>query len=403
MVTLTGVLGKLKRCRVLVVGDFMLDTYTIGKAKRISPEAPVAVVHVQQENHLPGGAGNVLLNLISMGAEVRAMGRIGSDRAGFMLREMLKDEGVDILGIGEEEGYLTPVKNRVIADNQQIVRIDHEHVSLLEDELERMMIKSLPYIFKDIEIVAISDYGKGFLTPKLLQAVISYAKERGVPVIVDPKGFDYRRYAGADIIKPNLGEAYAAAGMEPEAPLEEAAKKILESVGVKTLMVTRASNGISLFHADGRREDFPVRVREVKDVTGAGDTVLAMLTVAVASGLSLDDAVQLCNIAAGIALEKVGCARVTIVQLAQRLLEFGGNNKVFTVEHQTALQIALQGHKVNILNLPNADALTSDMYKSIKAGADNNQRLIISLNNPNPEFVKMLSSLQEVHSIILND
>jgi D-beta-D-heptose 7-phosphate kinase/D-beta-D-heptose 1-phosphate adenosyltransferase len=261
------------------------------------------------------------------------------------------------------------------------------------------VVAKLPELLSRVDIAAISDYGKGFLTPALLQRVIGEANTRNIPVIVDPKGFDYRRYSGADIIKPNLSETYAAAGVDTDAPLETAVEKILSAVDVKTLMVTRASQGISLFHASGSREDFPVRVREVKDVTGAGDTVLAMLTVAVASGLTLADAAQLCNIAAGIALEKVGCARVTLSQLAMRLLEIDGANKVFTRDHQDVLQLALQGQKLNILNLPDTDALTADLYKSIKAQA---QPLIISLKDPHPEFVNILSSLKEVHSILLN-
>lgn len=399
MVKLAGMLGQLQRCRVLVVGDLMLDAYTIGKAKRISPEAPVAVVHVCEEQYLPGGAGNVLLNLVSMGAEVVALGRVGSDEAGVQLKALLQDEKIDIAGIIQEEGYPTPIKNRIIADNQQIVRIDHEKVVALTVECEERVAVMVSELLARVDIVAISDYGKGFLTPTLLQSVIRAASAKGIPVIVDPKGFDYRRYSGADIIKPNQSETYAAAGVEGDVPLEVAVEKILSVVEVKTLMVTRAAQGISLFHAMGGREDFPVRVREVKDVTGAGDTVLAMLTVAVASGLSVADAAQLCNIAAGIALEKVGCARVTLSQLALRLLELDGANKVFTRDHQDVLQLALRGQKVNILNLPNADALTADLYKSIKAEA---QPLVIALKNPHPEFVNILSSLKEVHSIILN-
>lgn len=401
---LSGILASLKRCRVLVVGDFMLDTYTIGKASRISPEAPVPVVNVLQENNLPGGAGNVVLNLVSMGADVVAMGRVGNDSAGKILSQILRDEKIDLTGMIEEEGFYTPVKNRVIADDQQIVRIDHEKISSLCSWQESRLIALLPHLFEGIEIVALSDYGKGFLTPTLLQAVIAYANAKQIPVIIDPKGFDYKKYAGANIVKPNLSETYAAAALEPEAGVEAAARKILDTVDIQTLMVTRAAEGISLFHADGKREDFFVRAHEVKDVTGAGDTVLAMLTVALASGMTLSDATQLSNIAAGIAIEKIGCARVTIAQLAQRLLELHGTNKVFSKDHQFALQIALEGQKFNILKLPHADALTSDLYKSIKANVQGpDHRLIISLNNPNPDFVNILSSLQEVHSIILED
>jgi len=404
MVRLAGSLGKLKRCRVLVAGDLILDSYTIGKAKRISPEAPVAVVNVIKEENLPGGAGNVLLNLVSLGAEAIILGRTGSDAAGATLRNLLAAEAIDVASIVEQESFPTPVKNRVIADNQQIVRIDNEQTTPLLPHIEKDIIATLPALMKEIDILAISDYAKGFLTPTLLKALIAQAKEYKIPVIVDPKGVDYSKYQGADIVKPNLGETFAAAGVEADTSLEDAAQHLLAVTGISTLMVTRSSQGISLFHADGASHHFPVRVKEVKDVTGAGDTVLAMLTVAIASGLSLSEAVQLCNVAAGIAIEKVGCARVTIAQLAQRLLEFDGANKVFFKEHLFALKTALQDQEYSIIDLPNDSGLTPDIYHTIKTHAQEpDKRLVISLKNPSQLYVDMLSSLREVHSIILDE
>ena len=401
---LTGTFNRLGRAKVLVAGDLMLDTYTIGKARRISPEAPVAVVQVLQEDHRPGGAGNVILNLISMGSEVVAVGRIGKDAPGETLLKALIDEGVDTKGIVTQPGFQTPVKNRIIAENQQIVRVDHEKVLTIPEMLEQQVIEALPALLKGIQVVALSDYGKGFLSRTLLAAIIEQSRLMGIPVIADPKGTDFTKYSCATVIKPNLGEAYAAANLTPEASLDQVAERVLHISQAEILMLTRSEAGISLFYKDGSRQDFPVRVREVKDVTGAGDTVLAMLTCAMANGLTISDAAQLSNIAAGIAIERLGCARVSLSELARRLLSMDAANKIFDEEHLFALQQALKGRPFVLLGLNGEKGLTSKIFSSIRQLANCQEwdlLVYVRDNQPSEEFLNILASLNDVDFIIL--
>ncbi len=405
MVKLTGTFSHLRGSKVLVIGDLILDAYTVGKARRISPEAPVAVLTVQREERRPGGAGNVILNLISLGAEVVAIGRVGKDVAAEQLKEILKEEGVSTPGILSQINYQTPVKNRIIADGQQIVRIDHEQMMPLSVELERDVITLLPSLLDEVKIVAISDYGKGFLTKNILKSLLALAKEKSIPVITDPKGIDFSKYEGSTVIKPNLGEAYAAANLPSDASLEEVANRLLTTVQAEYVMITRSEAGISVFQRNGERRDFPVRAREVKDVTGAGDTVLAMLTTAIASGLTMDESVQLCNVAAGIAIERFGCARITLSDLARRLLENDDENKVFDEEHLFALQEALRGRRITLLGLSGEKGLTPSIFNSIRKlaqGQDGELLVYVRDQNPDEAFVEMLSSMHDVHFIILN-
>lgn len=406
MVKLTRTLSRLGKAKVMVVGDFMLDNYTVGKARRISPEAPVAVVSVIREESRPGGAGNVVLNLISLGASVVALGRVGNDVSGETIKAMLGKEKADVEGIYVQPGYPTPLKNRIIADNQQIVRVDYEDAVPLSEAIETQIIKDLPRIMRMVSTVAISDYGKGFLSKKLLQAIIHEAKQQGIPVITDPKGVDFSKYSGTTMIKPNLSEAYAAAGLTSDVSLDEAAKKILAAANADILMVTRSEHGLSLFYRNGRRSDFPVRMREVKDVTGAGDTVLAMLTCAVANGLTIDESAQLSNIAAGIAIERFGCARVTLSDLARRLLEFDVTNKIFDEDHLFALKAALQDRSYHILSLSCDQGMTSTIFSAIsQLGQQAHTDLVLFLEDAdiNDPFIQLLASLNTVKFIIVHE
>jgi len=405
MVRLTGSFSQLRPCKVLVAGDLLLDTYTIGKTRRISPEAPVVVVQVQSELSLPGGAGNVILNLRSMGAWVVPICRVGPDANGDLLLETLKEEVVDLRGIVRQNGYATPVKNRVIAENQQIVRVDYETIVPLPENLEQQIIDQLPERLKGVDVIAISDYGKGFLTKTLLTALIDLGRKRNIPIIADPKGTDFAKYKHSTVIKPNLSEAYAAANLPPDAPLEAVAPKVLQMSQSDVLMVTRSEAGISLFFKEGHRKDFPVKVKEVKDVTGAGDTVLAMLTCAMASGLSIDAAAQLSNVAAGIAIERLGCARVNLSDLARRLLESDVANKVFDEEHLYALQQALQGRRCALLGLSGKQGLSTSIFKAIHSLSNREGwDLLVFVTDPEPpqEFIEMLSALHDVDFILVN-
>lgn len=402
MVKLESMLSRLNPAKVLVIGDIMLDSYTIGKAKRISPEAPVAVVNVLREEHRPGGSGNVILNLLSLGAQVVAVGRVGKDLAGQVIIGALQSENVNTGMIISQEGYSTPVKNRIIADNQQIVRIDHEQVSPLGESLEQYIIDQIDELLQGVQVVAISDYGKGFLTPTLLTALIHKAKQLKIPIITDPKGHDFKKYRGTTIIKPNLSEAYAAAKLPSTASLESVASNLLSECQAELLMVTRSEAGISLFNHDGFRLDFSVHAKEVKDVTGAGDTVLAMLTYAIANQLSYDEAAHLCNVAAGIAIEHIGCARVSLSDMALRLFEQNMSHKIFDQEHLFVLQEVLKRAPFSVLMLSEINCLTPALFQSIKKITQEGRVLLVYLDDiePSETFIEMLASLQEVSFII---
>lgn len=405
MVKLSGMLNRFTPVRVLVIGDFMLDTYTTGKVKRISPEAPVSVLHVQKEESRPGGAGNVALNLISLGADVVAVGRIGDDIAGNELGKALEQEGADIKNLVQQKKYKTPVKNRLIADAQQILRVDFETVQPLTEDLEKEVIAKLPPLIDSVQIIAVSDYGKGFLSRNLLQKTIEIASKKGIPVIVDPKGEDFSKYFGATVIKPNLSEAYAAAKLTADAPLDLVASVVLKNCGVEMLIVTRSELGISLFNKAGQQFDFPVRSKEVKDVTGAGDTVLAMICVALANQMDIKYAAQLANIAAGMAIEKLGCARINLSEMAERLLEFDVENKIFDEEHLFALQQALKGKQYTVLGLNSTQGMSTALFHALRklASKERTKKLIVYVrdNEPDTEFVSLLSSLAEVDFIVL--
>lgn len=397
-------LSRLNPAKILVIGDMLLDSYTIGKARRISPEAPVAVVNVQREEHRPGGAGNVILNLLSLGAQVVAIGRIGKDWAGQIFVNALEKEKVDVKMVVMQENYFTPVKNRIIADNQQIVRIDHEQIIPLSEALEQYIIDQLGYLLQDVKVIAISDYGKGFLTSSLLAALIQEAKQREIPVITDPKGHNFKKYAGTTIIKPNLSEAYAAANLPVGSPLEKVASNVLSQCQAELLMVTRSEAGISLFNDAGARFDFPVDAKEVKDVTGAGDTVLAMLAHAIANQLSYDEAAQLCNVAAGIAIEHVGCARISLSDLAFRLFEHNMSHKIFDQDHLFVLKEVLKRKSFSLLMLSHIDSLTPALFQTIKRITQEKESLLVYIDDiePTETFLDMLSSLQEVSFIVLH-
>ncbi|MDR2539288.1 MAG: PfkB family carbohydrate kinase [Chlamydiales bacterium] len=405
MVKLSGMLSQFDPVHVLVIGDFLLDIYTTGKTKRMSPEAPVPILHVEKEENRPGGAGNVVLNLISLGAQVTAVGRIGYDFAGKWLYDFLEAEGVDVRALLFQKGYKTSVKNRLVADSQQILRLDHEEITPLLQDLEKKIIQELPTLLKKVQIVAISDYGKGFLSCSLLKSVIHLAKKLFIPVIVDPKGEDFSKYSGSTVIKPNLSEAITAAKLLKTSPLDQVAKVIFSQCCAEMLLITRSEEGMSLFKQSGYICDFSVPSKEVKDVTGAGDTVLAMMSIALANQMDINHAVQLSNIAAGIAIEKLGCARVTLSNMVQRLLELDVENKIFEEYHLFALQQSLKDVRYTILGIDSREGMSTALFSTFRKlySKRRESKLIIYIcdANPDQEFVLLLASLSEVDFIVL--
>lgn len=401
---LAGLFQSLNTSKILVMGDFILDAYTQGKVSRISPEGPVPVLNVKSYNVLPGGAGNVVLNLVSLGAQIYSVGRVGPDSHGKLLKHALEEEGVNCEGLLFQEGFKTPFKNRVIADSQQIVRIDDEEMTRISPVIEEEILAILPKLIDEVQVIAISDYGKGFLTDTILSTTFRLAREKDIPVLVDPKRLDFAAYKGATLVKPNLLEAQKAANSDSDKDLDYIGFSLLKQIEAKYLLITRSNKGMSLFTKEGR-EDFPVKSKEVIDVTGAGDTVLSTLAIAFASGLGIQKAIELANIAAGLVVEHLGCARISLGELAERLLELNAQNKIFEEDHLFALQKVLKNSKCSLLVIEEVESLTSSLFQAVKKLSlqDENSRLIVYLKDKHPDsgFLELLSSLPGIDFIIL--
>jgi D-beta-D-heptose 7-phosphate kinase / D-beta-D-heptose 1-phosphate adenosyltransferase len=304
---------KAASVRALVIGDLMLDEYLWGRAERISPEAPVQVVEVTREDLRLGGAGNVVHNLAALGCSVSVCSVIGADENGALLRRAFEAKGVDLAGLFEDSGRRTSKKTRVIAANQQIVRIDRETRSPVGTASEAGMLGYLSENLGNFDVIIVSDYLKGVLTPQVLSSVCQAGRDLGIPVVVDPKGNDYGKYRGATLLTPNRKEAEIASGVAISdlATLEQAAAGLLSDLGLDALLITRSEAGMSLFPAGGDAFHIPTVAREVYDVTGAGDTVISVLSLGLACGLPLSEAAWVANVAAGIAVGKLGTSTVS--------------------------------------------------------------------------------------------
>ena len=301
---------RLARARVLVVGDAMLDRYWFGAVDRISPEAPVPVVRVNREEERLGGAANVALNVKTLGAQATLLTVVGDDEPARTLKKLLERQGVTAL-LGSDPQLYTIVKLRVIGRSQQLIRIDfenqpdHEVLAAMLDDYER----ALP----EHDAVLFSDYGKGGLTH--IPRMIELARAAGKPVLIDPKGSDYGRYAGATVITPNRAELAQVIGpWSSEAQLHERAQKLRTEHRLEGLLLTRSEEGMSLFDAAGHAQ-VPAQAREVFDVTGAGDTVIATMAAMLACGHTLREAMPVANRAGGIVVGKFGTASVSYEEL----------------------------------------------------------------------------------------
>lgn len=301
---------SLQHARILVVGDVMLDRYWFGDVSRISPEAPVPVVKVGRNEERLGGAANVARNIAALGANCALLSVVGADEAGQALLKLLKAERIDAR-LHEDASVATTIKLRVIGRQQQLLRIDfesppsHEVLSAKLEEFERLV--------QDCDVVVLSDYGKGGLLH--ISRMIERARELGKPVLVDPKGDDYARYAGATLLTPNRAEfREVAGGWKSEGEFEAKAEALRRELKLDALLVTRSEEGMSLFR-ESKVDHAAAQAREVFDVSGAGDTVIATLAVALAAGADYVEAMQLANKAGGIVVGKLGTAVVTPAEL----------------------------------------------------------------------------------------
>ncbi len=317
-------LSALSAARVVCVGDVMLDRFVYGEVSRVSPEAPIPVCRIRDETAMLGGAGNVVRNLVALGASVDFVSVVGDDDVADDVAVLLRDlHGVaPVLLV--EAGRPTTTKIRYVAAGQQLLRADREVTSAIPDAIATELCAAAGRALADAGVLVISDYGKGAITDRVARDLIAAAKAAGKPVVVDPKSRDFRRYAGATLITPNLKELGEAAGGEPQSAddIVAAARRLIGAAGIRAMLVTRGPQGMTLVTADGA-DHFPSRAREVFDVSGAGDTVLATLAAGIASGLPAVEAAQIANAAAGIVVGKTG----TAVAYADELrAELGGRN-----------------------------------------------------------------------------
>ena len=313
-----SLLDQFKGAGVLVVGDVMLDRYWWGDVSRISPEAPVPVVRMRSSSVAAGGAANVAANIAGLGGVPYLVGIVGDDAEGEMLPDILRSGEVSGDYLVRLAGRPTTVKTRLVAHGQHVARVDQESAELLTQEHEDTVKRAIDGALDKCSVVVVSDYAKGLLTDSLLTYLISRSRASGKPVMVDPKGKNYLKYAGATILTPNKREAFDACGMDegPDGLVDAAGLALMEKLSLDAILITQGEEGMTLFRSGSRPYHLHARARQVYDVTGAGDTVIATLAVAVAGGMDLSDSANIANIAAGLVVETVGTSTIKLSELA---------------------------------------------------------------------------------------
>lgn len=343
---LAAAIPRLSRASVLVLGDAMLDRYVYGTVERISPEAPIPIVSIEREVAMPGGAGNVVRNLTALGAAVAFVSVVGDDQAGSDLTGLIGGQPNVEPWLLVQGGRETTVKTRYLAAGQQLLRADREITAPIHPKLVERLLRIVHDAMMATSVTVISDYGKGVVTPEVSAAVIAAARHAGRRVIVDPKGHDYGRYAGADLIKPNRRELAEASGMDvsDEAGIVAAARHLQVTHGFGAVLVTRGEDGMTLLDGSGVHH-FPAEAAEVYDVSGAGDTVAATLAAGVAVGLKLPIAARLANVAGGIVVGKVGTAVTREADLQGAISAKGGALRKIVTREAAAEQVERWRHR----------------------------------------------------------
>jgi len=310
--------------RILVIGDLMLDEFIWGRVSRISPEAPVPVVNVTGESYYPGGAANVARNVREFTGGVALMGAVGTDPPGRRLLDLLSAAGIDTSPVQQSEAFSTTVKTRIVARHQQVARVDRERPGPLSAEQYKVAMGSLDQAIGNADAVIVADYGKGYLTPRLADYICRVTSERGKILTVDPHPHTSRRWHHATAIKPNRTEAFLAAGLRPADPVEPvlndaallaAGNKLFGIWGTRNLLITLGEQGMLLLEPGAPPHHTPARAKEVFDVSGAGDTAIAVFTLGLAVGAPAAAAAELANSASGIVVGKLGTATVSAAEL----------------------------------------------------------------------------------------
>ncbi len=381
---LIAAIRRLSKTSVLVIGDVMLDRYAYGEVERISPEAPVPILTVERETAMPGGAGNVVRNLTAINAAVAFIAVVGDDQAGSDLTGLVGGQPGVEPWLLVQSGRSTTVKTRYIANGQQLLRADNEDARPIPAKLAERMVRIARDGMVATSITVLSDYGKGVLTGDVAMKLIEAAHSVSRKVIVDPKGLDYSRYAGADIITPNRRELSEATGL-PVGSVEEiveAAQSLRAAHGFGALLVTRSEDGMTLVDGKGAQH-FPAEAKEVYDVSGAGDTVVATLAAGLAGGLDLPVAVRLANIAAGIVVGKIGTAVARQTELAAALTPEGGALRKIVSREAAAEQVERWRRKNYRTGFTNGcfDLLHPGHVHLLEQARGECDRLVVGLNS----------------------
>ncbi|QKF61588.1 D-glycero-beta-D-manno-heptose-7-phosphate kinase [Campylobacter curvus] len=370
-----------KKVEILVVGDLMLDHYIWGSCDRISPEAPVQVVKIAKETHRLGGAGNVVQNLLALGAKVSVASVVGDDEVGLRIKNMLSELGAGGGLILSEKGRESSIKSRVMASHQQVVRIDKE--SAVKINLESELVQKVTENLRNFSVVLLSDYGKGVLSDKVCQDIINECVRLGIPVLIDPKGNDYSKYKNATLLTPNRKEASEATGIaiKNTSDLRAAIMKLKNELNLKYSIVTLSEEGIALF--DKELEIFPAEAKEVFDVTGAGDTVLATLGYMLASKKDIKEAIKMANLAAAVVVAKIGSATANFGEI-EELLRSRANaefeHKIKSAE-QVAEILSQRGEKKVVFTNGCFDILHAGHTRYLAKARDFGDILIVGLNS----------------------
>ncbi len=312
---ISGFAGK----RILVVGDVMLDLYIQGEVERISPEAPVPVVRISSESSVPGGAANVANNISALGGTPILAGVIGSDPAGRSLQALLEGRKIDGRALVADPDRPTVTKSRVVAGHQQVVRIDRELPGDIHPGIKRKLLRAIRSLSGKIDGIILEDYAKGIVDQDLIDRLVALARTRGCFLVVDPNGRRRFTYRGARLISPNLKEAIELAGLGREVPLAELGRALLKKWGADSVLITLGEEGMALFEQRKRLFRIPTVAREVFDVSGAGDTVIGTIALALSAGADLREAARIANCAAGVVVGKLGTATLTTDELENAL------------------------------------------------------------------------------------
>lgn len=364
----------------------MCDVYLWGAVHRVSTEAPVPIFESTGRHQVLGGAANVAANLRALGCEVRLLGVVGPDAAGRCVRELLQHQGIDDTTVLEDPSRPTTEKTRLVAQHQHVLRLDQESQAPLAAALITRALQHSTTLLADVDGLVCSDYHKGVCTPGLLEPLFAMARAAGKPIIVDPKARDFACYAGATVIKPNLVEVERASGhpVADPAALAAAAERLLHQSQAQALLVTRGKDGMSLFHPPHEPVHIPARAREVFDVTGAGDTVMATLSMALLCGLPLVDAARLANAAAGVVVGKVGTAVVWPEELRAALRADGVSSEHKILPADTlalVLQQRQQGGETMVFTNGCFDLLHVGHIQSLQQARALGDCLVVGLND----------------------